>query len=334
MRVHPIALSLPILAAAVLLRPSTAAAQNGILLRYQPHERLVIHTTSSTTGDVRFALGGLVEMFAAIGQGMAEAFGDTSGISVRDSLEAAVKQAGTDSMRIEMDLQQYFTEQVLARSGDETTVFRTVDSTTLRTRADKGWQTTDPDELPTTSAQAIIDSRLRISDFRLVNARPSQQDMGTVLRAPYGMIEVHLPEQAVAPGQSWSSDIAFPLSTLSRMEAENSDPGLAPGDIISHARFTLDSLVDRGLDTLAYIRLRGVFEPTEESEDSAGVSGTITTQGSIAGTLVWSTGWSAFVTGGWRTELTLDVSMTMMGAKDPVTMGAQIDLMNRFVVEP
>ena len=105
-------------------------------------------------------------------------------------------------------------------------------------------------------------------------------------------------------------------------------------ELVARARLTLDSLVDRGLDTLAYIRLRGVFEPSTFEADSADVSGLLVTEGSIAGTLVWSTGWSTFISGSWRAGLTLDMSMEMEGLPEPIELGLRLNVTNRFQVRP
>lgn len=336
MRTRTTVLALLVLTILLPLHTPAAAAQEAILLRYHPRERLVIHTSSSTNGEARVALGGLMEMFAALGEGLAEAFGDTSAAAIRDSMKAAMKATGADSVRVQIDMQQYFTEQVLRRSDESATVYRTVDSTTLQTRTQgEGWKVADPAEFPPTSAQATVDGRLRVTDFRLVSAGAKSQELAPVLRSPYGGLVLTLPENAVAPGDGWWADITFPLSMLNSMEeSEGVGREFGANDLVSHARFTLDSLVDRGLDTLAYMRVRGVFEPTEHTADSAGMSGTFTTEGTLAGTLVWSTGWSTFVTGGWRGILTMDATMQMMGAKEPIRIGVRLDLTNRFVVKP
>ncbi len=60
---------------------------------------------------------------------------------------------------------------------------------------------------------------------------------------------------------------------------------------------TVDSLVARANDTLAYLSVRGGFAP-RAAQGAGGASG-----GDVVGSLVWSTGWSTFVSGAMRIRL-------------------------------
>lgn len=69
----------------------------------------------------------------------------------------------------------------------------------------------------------------------------------------------------------------------------------------------LDSVMTRAQDTLAFLRLEGSFDPTGTGAGGAPYGG------GLAGSLVWSSGWSTFVSGAVRYRVTLRMSESVAG---------------------
>lgn len=330
------------LCCATMLVAAPAASQE-VLLRYHPRERMVVRTTSQTNVDVKMALGGLMGMIAAMGEGLAQAFGDTADVAaVRDSMEAAMAELGEDSMTVQMEMQQHITEMVIEAQDGRYVVQRSVDSVTARIREqDQGWEDHDMGETWPQSAQLVLDDRLRISDFRLLTADPDQRNLPDFLRSPHGGFTLALPDDPVSPGTTWSADVTFPFNlgeTMGAGAGQEEAPGspIERAELTSQARVTLDSLVVRGPDTLAYLRARGEFAPVTETEQNEMGQGTATLSGAFAGVFVWSTAWNTFVTGSSRAQLVMDARF---GAGEEEAgagfgIGMRFTVTNRFQVRP
>lgn len=105
-----------------------------------------------------------------------------------------------------------------------------------------------------------------------------------------GLPGLGLPRRPVRAGDRWTSRLEIPVPAMR--------PGAMIGQerlLVSEAVVSVDSVVARALDTLAYVSLRGTLGPA-----ATGDRGYV---GAVRGALVWSTGWQAFVSGATRTRI-------------------------------
>jgi len=96
--------------------------------------------------------------------------------------------------------------------------------------------------------------------------------------------------------------VHIPLDEPTGVEGE---PGVSVwlsrvGDIVARSTLALDSLVDRGADTLAFLRVQGTLLPTTVASAAEAAEGRARLTGGFGGRLIWSTGWDAFVSGAVR----------------------------------
>ena len=327
-----------VLAALGLGFSTPLGAQETIQLRYHPHQRMVVRTVSWTDMEIKLALGGLMSFMVALGEGMAEAFGgDTADVSaIRDSMEAAMAELGDDSIRIEVALEQHLTDLVLEAEPGRYLVYRTMDSARVRTRAEgEAWEEGSLNEVTRASARLVLDKQLTISAFELVTPDTVDQRIQALLRAPHGGYELTLPAGPVSPGATWSTEVSYPFDMGPGMEQQG--PAIEGQELVAQANITLDSIVPRDRDTLAYLSMWGDFIPQTSAEENEFGRSTTTIEGSFAGVLVWSTAWNAFVSGASRAVMTADIRL---GAPDEeeegggVGMGMRLNITNRFQVRP
>ncbi len=106
---------------------------------------------------------------------------------------------------------------------------------------------------------------------------------------------LELPEGAVDIGGEWGADLTVPFE----MEIPLETPEVIAVNLSAPARGLLDSLVARGADTLAYLSFTGRFlsETVATSYQLGGGPAPAEVWGEVAGRLIWSTGWNAFVSG-------------------------------------
>lgn len=198
------------------------------------------------------------------------------------------------------------TELVLQGPDGRPVVHVTVDS--LRTRQRDGeapWQESEAD-LDNLWFQLRFDPRLHLlGASRADRVREAE----ALMHLTTGVPGLTLPEQPVRAGDSWLTEMAMPLSVwVMRPSGADAEPSLA-----GRVTVVVDSLVPRGQDTLAYLSVSGVIAPDTPELASASVYG-----GGVTGTLVWSTGWSAFVSGATRVRVHLGGSRDA-GADGPRT---------------
>jgi hypothetical protein len=123
-------------------------------------------------------------------------------------------------------------------------------------------------------------------------------DTAWVVGVATGVPGLTLPEAAVPIGRGWETDIALPL-------AEQQAAG--PGEITGRANLTLDSVAVRSNDSVGYLTVNGTFGPATLSiADDAGNRTRLDVTGSMRGSLVWSTGWRAFVSGATTARVRLE----------------------------
>lgn len=123
----------------------------------------------------------------------------------------------------------------------------------------------------------------------------SAEDLASVDRMRSGTGAPHfvLPADPVDVGGPWRSEITLPFAA----QIPGDSAALVTATLTGPAVGILDSLVVRGADTLAYLSVRGQFLPTTVTStlELGGGPATAELWGEFVGSLIWSTGWSAFV---------------------------------------
>lgn len=106
-----------------------------------------------------------------------------------------------------------------------------------------------------------------------------------------GVPGLTLPARWVRPGEHWLRMLDVPLSGVVTRGA-----GALPDEsLLARADVRVDSIVARARDTLAYLSLGGVFELQRSAADPG-----VRYDGTVAGSLIWSSGWNAWVSGATR----------------------------------
>ncbi len=116
---------------------------------------------------------------------------------------------------------------------------------------------------------------------------------GDRMRNGTGAPHFVLPADPVDVGGPWRSEITLPFAA----EIPDDSSALVTATLTGPAVGVLDSLVVRGADTLAYLSTRGQFLPTTVNStlELGGGPATAELWGEFVGSLIWSTGWNAFV---------------------------------------
>lgn len=104
---------------------------------------------------------------------------------------------------------------------------------------------------------------------------------------------VELPDRPVTPGETWT------VNTVYRLPAQLGQLlDIAIRDSVTgFATVKLDSVVAGPTDTLMYLKVQQTLGPVTLPVVDAGDSGTVELVGAQAASLVWSTGWDAYVSG-------------------------------------
>ncbi len=176
------------------------------------------------------------------------------------------------------------------------------DSLIIRRREATGeWNEAAVPSAESVWAQVHMDGRQRVS--RVLRDEPvvGITDLVGVLT---GMPDLALPEGSLQVGETWSGETtAEPLGGVS---AVGSVPELRAVTVVS--RLTLDSIVVRANDTLGFVSVSGRVQPTAIVTINGERPGRLTLSGTLRGNLVWSTGWSLFVSGVRRLSLRMERS--------------------------
>lgn len=183
------------------------------------------------------------------------------------------------------------TEVALPGPDGQPVLHMTVDSLRERVRqADGAWQESEA-TLDSVWFQLEFDERLRQRRADRADRVPEAESLVYLVTGVPGLI---LPPRPVRAGDGWEVDMAVPLAAWV-MRPWGSD---ANRPVIARASVQVDSLVARGRDTLVYLNVRGTIGPDAPDPATATVYG-----GGVTGTLVWSTGWSAFVAAATRVRV-------------------------------
>jgi len=243
-------------------------------------------------------------------------------------------RVGDDDLTMETNGVQSLTVRVIGADGDRRTLEVTRDSIRVRTRPLEGtWRAWADTGGARPRARLTVDERLRGVDFQVANADSLTTAQIGALRAFSTGFEFTFPEQAVAVGQVWAADIVIPLDEPTGVEGE---PGVSlwlsrVGEIVARSTLTLDSLVDRGTDTLAFLQVQGTLLPTTVASAAEATEGRARLTGAVAGRLIWSTGWHAFVSGAVRLRVRM---VAFAGSPDTEvpSFTMNVDTSSRFQV--
>lgn len=251
--------------------PVPAAAQS-VWLRFTPSPGLRVHTVWNF--DVQSTLG------------------------ERGSTVLSIEGAGARSL----------TYRVVEYGPQTALVEVTADSMRFRWRpVGAPWQTVADTGGVRPTMRIRVDERLRAPEQVAAGQFPPR--LRTALLAFAGGFESVLPEQAVQTGSEWSGDVVFPWSEPTGLEGE---PQIGEwigraGPMIARMTFRVDSVVDRGADTLAFVAFDGPFVPATMAPAGERAEGSARVTGAAAGKFIWSTGWQTWVSGSLAYTIRMEV---------------------------
>jgi len=196
--------------------------------------------------------------------------------------------------------------QVALRAGSEHTVVHLAfDSLRLRSRGARDeWREVVMPGADTTWIQVTADEHLQLG-LRGGELEPGGGSL--LLQLFTGLPGLDLPAHWIRGGTQWRVDLLV----------SPSDPLIlgAMDDVVlrTRATFVVDSIVQRSLDTLAYVTVGGTaLQMRRQLEDGL----MLAYGGSLTGSLVWSTGYMTFVSA--ATRLNVSVEVRQAGSPDPV----------------
>jgi len=179
----------------------------------------------------------------------------------------------------------------MAVEGGGTVVHMVYDSVRAMIRSQGGeWRSFQVEGADSTWLQVKVDGRLGVLD---ASRGPQLDGVTGLLGVLTGIPGLELPEHPVSVGGSW-----IVRSSLSE-RVRNAVPRtmVTLPSLEYSTRMTLDSIVLRTHDTLAYMSYSGSIRGATESDIRALSDMGIEMSSSMRGQLVWSTGWRRFVTG-------------------------------------
>jgi hypothetical protein len=194
----------------------------------------------------------------------------------------------------------------------------------LRTRAREGsgpWRETRWSGLESLWVQAWVDARLGVERLTAGTGSPTG---ALLLHLLTGLPNLLLPDRWVRHGDAWTVEHAVPVTgVVGRTSAAQ------PVDtLVARTVFAVDSIVGRRTDTLAFIHFSGAFQPVEVAAGAA-----LSYGGGLAGSLVWSSGWSAFVSGAVRFRVTVRMRSREAAANGPTEAVVTLETTTRHRVQ-
>ncbi len=170
------------------------------------------------------------------------------------------------------------------------------DSLRIRTRDGGGpWHERVVTQSDRLWLQAVVDQRLQIDRLTVGTELPVAEPLLSLVT---GLPNFVLPDAWLRSGDLWTVQHSVPLAGF----FTRGDASGPPDSLTARTVFQVDSLVSRTGDTLAYLQFTGGFRPVQTTGDAA-----LTYGGGLAGSLVWSSGWSAFVSAAVRFRLNVHV---------------------------
>jgi hypothetical protein len=228
-------------------------------------------------------------------------------ISRSDILMTVTQEpGGGDPLSVEASRLEGMTQFFDAQAGDRYLVELHYDSLRARLRPVGGtWRDVTAEAGELGVVRAVLTDRLEVLEAEFVDMPHLQATNGQMARCLGGGHLLTLPEIPIAVGASWAADLSYPLNAFAAIGREDGVP--AGGELRSEATATLDSVVTRPADTLYYVTARGNFMSAVLPASAGGESVSVTAGGSLAAMMVWSSAWSAFVSGATRAVILMDI---------------------------
>lgn len=283
----------------VVAAPVPLSGQDGLLLRYRPSTGMAVHTIAWNA------------LTLTIGQSRPDAFGD-------------------ESLTVEVTELESLRKVVRDRREDGYVVEVTFDSARVRMRDGDVWRTKSDSAAGPVTGYWVLDSLHRAGALSLANAADVRLPNARRLRSLAHRLALALPQAPVHRTANWTTDVVFPVNIPEVLTDAVSTPAL---DLRGFATVTVDSIVAVQSDTLVYLRFDGVLAPPEASRGVEAALRVRSLEAAFAGSYVWSTGWSAYVSG--ATRLLMDFTL-LRGTTAGVLEGMEIgfDGLYRFQVRP
>lgn len=255
------------------------------------------------------------------GQELRLRFTPPDGMRVHRLFQVHASVTQTDPERVRRGEVAYLggMSQIATLGAGGTVLHLSFDSITVLSRPDGGpWQEAPVTEADTRWTQARFDERLRL--VHVTPAEGWQTDLLTTLVT--GAPGLELPGEPVGVHSRWRTEARVEVGG----PAGSSDAPSATPAVRVPMLVTVDSIVTRTRDTLAYVSFVGALTRAERSIDSAAVG----YEATIDGAAVWSSAWRNFVSAAVRTRM----SATPRGSRDRVPAGLVIERTIRASVRP
>jgi hypothetical protein len=214
----------------------------------------------------------------------------------------------------------------LAGPNDEVVWHLTYDSLRVRTReVIGGWREFTVPNASDVWAQVHVDRSLNVSAVEQNQTTVGLTDPVGVLTGAPGL---SLPLEALSRGDRWMAEMRGSLT--GGLSGGGTVPDIPTLSVRSE--LSLDSLVERRHDTLAYLTLSGQIRPASIVRVTGEDPGRFNVSGDLVGNLVWSSGWSLFVSGATRVRVLLERTSENDPAVDMETI--TVVKTTRFQVQP
>jgi hypothetical protein len=265
-------------------------------------------------------------------------FAPNPGLQIRAvwyfDVASAIEEGGAPVLTVEGAGVRSVTYRVVAQGPSTANVEVTADSLRFRWRPDRApWNTVADTGGLRPTLRIRVDDRLRAQSQTLTGQLAPRKR--TALLAFAGGFETPLPEEPVRAGTEWTADAVFPWvePTGFEDEPEIGEWIVRAGPMIARATFVVDSVVDRGVDTLAYVAFDGTFVPATMAPAIEAARGTARVTGAVAGRFIWSTGWRTWVSGALTYKVRMAVGEGMPGDEE-TTYTVVTSVTSRLQVRP
>ncbi len=140
-----------------------------------------------------------------------------------------------------------------------------------------------------------------------------------------GVPDLTLPARWVRQGEQWLRMLDVPLHGVMVRGA-----GPLPDEsVLARTDVRVDSIVARRSDTLAYVSLGGVFAPQRSAAEPG-----VRYDGTVSGSLIWSTGWSGWVSGATRVAVRARLRGRREGSVDEDEITVLLEATTRHQAQP
>lgn len=280
---------------AALWHPGVAESQMGEALRFDPRQNSLIHMVSRSE----------IEMMLMAGD-------------------------GSDTVTVEATRLESFTAEIVAVAPGRYSVRLMYDSVRARLKPVGGtWRIVEPGPRDALVARVVLGSRMQVlAPAEYIDEPNVDVSNAEALRGLAGGFQLSLPDLSVSTGSSWTTHLRYPVTVLASVGGNQGAP--TSGELLSDAMVSLDSVVRRGTDKLSYMTVRSRFEATRLESTAGSDSGYVEVGGGLIATLIWSSRWSAYVSGAVRVA----VNLVFRAEPDPtaVTSRLRFDITTRFQV--